>query len=143
MPSLLKTSPRACPKAPREANTRPFTERLNFIFFSTGFLLSITRNIPDIVTAIPVKLSMEIFSPMIRNPTSTVMGGAADIISNDILEPISTKALMRNISPKTKPSKPDTDSQNQIYTVASVGKIKPLVINKKIPREPKATNNLI
>jgi hypothetical protein len=80
---------------------------------------------------------------MIRNPANAVMGGAADIMSNDILEPISTKAFKRNISPRTKPSKPDTDSQNQIYPVASAGKIRPLVINRKILSKPEATSNLI
>jgi hypothetical protein len=77
---------------------------------------------------IPIKARIDNFSFISKNPASAVIGGDADIISNDILEPISTNASNKNKSPNTKPNNPDIKSQNHVLVVASVGRISPLVI---------------
>ncbi len=65
------------------------------------------------------------------------------MISIENLEPIIVYDLKRNRSPNTKPTNPDSKSQNQLYPEASVGSSMPLLINVNMLRKINPATSLI
>ncbi len=80
---------------------------------------------------------------MIRRPKTVVIIGTKAIMSMEILEPMITKALKRKRSPREKPIRPESSSQNQFFAEASMGMNVPRVIQEKKPRKKKAKKSLI
>lgn len=89
IPNLLKTSPKDCPKDPRNAKNNPFTEWLTLNLLSSLSLLNITMDIPIKVIIIPIKPLELILSFRKIYPNKAVMGGDVAIIKEDTLTPIS------------------------------------------------------
>jgi hypothetical protein len=73
---------------------------------------------------------------------NAVIGGTRVIISIENLEPIIVYDLNRNKSPKTNPTRPESDSHNQFSALASNGRRKPLLMSVNALRKANPIKSL-
>jgi len=81
-------------------------------------------------------------SPRMTKPKNAVMGGTSVMISIANLDPMTVYDLNRKRSPKTKPTSPDSTSQNQLSGPASVGRNLPRLMRVKRLRKIKPITSL-
>lgn len=100
-----KINPRACPIAPIKAYSIPsFVGLKTVLFFS--FLLSITKDIPERVSNMPIIPDNEIISPKSINARIAPIAGLSEKISPLILGPFMVYDLNRKVSPIISPTIP-------------------------------------
>jgi len=94
---------------------------------------------PRVTRKMPTSPRGASLSPRSRTLSRAVMGGPRDLMSREMREPISTKARKRKMSPNTKPTSPEMESQSQAWGGASRGSASPRVSQAVRVKRGKAT----